>query len=181
VAGVERPVLAVCWKDKTNLNFISTFGVTVKGKGFDRPRTKKVLDGDTGNFIDQHYHKHVDAPQIINDIYHGFGEIDIGDHYRQGILFPEEVWKTHMAWHREFSTILGSEVCDAFFLYLLDYNRVHGSIDAAAKFLSWIAFLAKQLIEYEDDSGDANNRNLRKRQPHNTAREPEHQSKVRMY
>ena len=173
--GLSKPVLAVCWKDKIPLHFISSFGTTVQGAGFDRPRTTKVMD-ENGNSNDKHFKKHVDCPQLLNEIYHGFGAVDIGDHYRQGILMLEEVWKTHMAWHRSFSTLLGCEVCDAYFLYLLDYIRLNGNRDGAVEFMSWIAQLARLLLKSKDEP--ESRRNLRPREATCTVGEPEPLQKV---
>lgn len=113
---------------------------------------------------------------MVSEIYRGFGTVDIGDHYRQGILFPEEVWKTNMAWHRAFSTILGCEVCDGYFLYLLDFARARGgNRDGALPFLSWIVYLSKQLINFVDDEDD--NGGLRRNIRRHNAIVPEQESR----
>jgi hypothetical protein len=135
----------------------------VPGAGFDRRRTKKAEDAN-GNIIDKHYFKHVDCPQVVNDIYLGMGVVDVEDHYRQGILTPEEIWMTHTAWHRSFTTILGSDVCDAYFFYLLDYKRINGTDDGATPFMRFVARLAHQLINWEANHVDEDypGRTLRK-------------------
>ena len=173
------PVLAIGWKDKTYLHFISTFGTTVAGAGFDRRRTGKTEDVN-GNIIDKHYYKHVNCPQVVNDIYKGFGVVDIGDHYRQGILTPEEVWVTRTAWHRSFTTIFGSDVCDAYFFYLLDYRRITGTDDGAIPFMKWVARLARQLINWEENHAEdvSAGRNLRRSTRDATEKQEERNHKV---
>jgi hypothetical protein len=145
--GGAKPIMAVAWKDKQVKFLIATAGTTLPGTPVQKQRSKVVADETTGELRTQKFTKSVQCPVVVNQLFDGFNTIDVHDHYRQGSLALEMHNKTHKWWHRNFTSLLGVIVTDAFFMYRLDYLRAHhGSSHGMDSFFDWVGKLAHQLI-----------------------------------
>lgn len=78
-------------------------------------------DEETGEWIT--YFTAIPCVQLIKDYFAGAIAIDVHNHFRQGSIGLEHVWKTTKWYHRLFSTLFTTCVVDAFKGYNLEKNQ----------------------------------------------------------
>jgi hypothetical protein len=117
----EDPIYALAWYDKRTKCIISTCGSTVQVEPSCRRRHDvRVVDNVYETYT---YNKEVQRPQMIEEFFSCFSQIDVHDHYRQGSLAIEKSWITQKWYHRVFATLFGVSITDAFLAYKYDCLR----------------------------------------------------------
>lgn len=137
--GRERPMYAVCWKDKLPKCLICTRGTTLPGNPIIRKRFKAQRYRISRKRIKTSYNLIIQRPKVVEMYFNSFPTIDIHDHLRQGSLCMEESWRTKIWWHRLFATVLGMIFVDSFRLYQFSYTC--GNFRSLAGSLSFSKFL----------------------------------------
>ena len=104
IAGVPIFAIAYTWSNKRCSFMVSTCGKT-------SPHEKQYQTGfedEWGNFGC----RGIDRPEVCDFVYEFISLIDEHNKQRQGILKLEKVWKTHDAYFRLLTSILGFAIVD---------------------------------------------------------------------
>jgi hypothetical protein len=102
---------------------------------------RKVLKN--GCYETELTYRKIPRPAIVQLFYDTFSQVDVHDHYRQGILELERLWSTKRWYHRLYATMLGIIITDSFFAYRYDAKLRNGDY---VDFNTFLGRLAHNLI-----------------------------------
>ena len=94
-------------------------------------------------------------PSLVQWFFDIFGRVDQHDHYRQGSLRMEEVWKTQIWWHRLVATILGIIFTDCYLAYKYNELKYNRNVQSYDEFLGKLAYSLIFNIYYAEERGPA--------------------------
>ena len=86
------------------------------------------------------YDRLVPRPLLLEKFFDIFGRVDQHDHFRQGSLRLEEVWKTQTWWHRIVATILGVIFTDCYLAYRCNELKYQRDVLEFDEFLGKLAY-----------------------------------------
>jgi hypothetical protein len=151
-AGIEIPVIAVLWCDRTRRTFVSTRGVTATCNPITRTRVRNNPDDPEG-------HTTVVVQQVIpqTDItatYYEFcGDVDRHNRARQDTLNLEKKVETREWTFRIITSIIGIIMVDAYRLYVGSRNPLITQKTLTQK--EFIRLLCGELVDNHFDDGIA--------------------------
>ena len=121
------PMYAIGWRDIQLVALISNVGTSHRSlTNAVRYRSKIIEPGHSVPYTQQ-YQFELERPEMVARFVSHWHEIDVNDHFRQGLFAIERLWPTQNWAVRLFSTILAVIVVNAYLAYLFDMSTIENN------------------------------------------------------
>ena len=142
---------AIGWRDIQLVALISNVGTSHRSLTNAVRYRSKIIEPEHSVPYTQQYQFELERPEMVARFVSHWHEIDVNDHFRQGLFAIERLWPTQNWAVRLFSTILAVIVVNAYLAYLFDMSTIENN--DPVNFYRFIDILVKQLINLDQHAG----------------------------